>query len=415
MDSEFLSQYAHSVAQPAGQVVVRTGSHAMNFDLTEQQVAVQLAVRELASKYGPDYWREVDHAHSFPTAFYQEFVRDGWLGIAIPAEYGGGGLGMQEAGLVMEEIAASGAAMNGCSAVHITIFSMNVLVKHGSQAMRNDVLPAIAEGKLHVCFGVTEPDAGTDTSRVTTFARRDRDSFVITGRKVWISKADMADKMLLLARTTARNDAASTRGLSLFLVDMDRDHIHCRPIPKMGRNAVSSNEVLIDELRVPTTAMVGNENDGFRCLLDALNPERILLAHEAVGIGRIALETATRYAKERYVFGRPIGQNQGISFQLAESRVRLDSARLIARLAAWLYDEGRPCGAEANMAKFLCADAGFHAADIAVQAHGGMGYAEEYHVERYFRESRLPRLAPVSQEMALNYVAEHVLGLPKSY
>ncbi|MBE9375909.1 acyl-CoA/acyl-ACP dehydrogenase [Saccharopolyspora sp. HNM0983] len=388
----------------------------MDFELTEDQRAIRSAVRELAGRFGDDYWAQQDEQHRFPWEFYNAFAESGWLGIAIPEEYGGGGLGIQEAAILLEEVAASGAAMNGCSTMHLTIFGINVLVKHGSRQLREEVLPGVVDGSLHVCFAVTEPDAGTDTTRVSTFARRDGDSYVINGRKVWITKAGDSQKMVLIARTTPRDQVAKpTDGISLFVADLDPDAVQINPIAKMGRNAVASNELSIQDLRVPVSARIGEEGKGFRYLLDGLNPERILLAHEALGIGRAAIEHATRYANQREVFGRPIGQNQGLAFPLAEALTRLDAARLMARNAAWRYDSGLECGREANMAKFLCADAGFQAADAAVQTHGGMGYAREYHVERYFREARLMRLAPISQEMVLNYVSQHVLGLPRSY
>lgn len=388
----------------------------MDFELSEEQAALRREVRELAGRFGDEYWAERDARHEFPWAFYNAFAEGGWLGIAIPEEYGGSGLGIVEAALLLEEVAASGAAMNGCSAMHLTIFGLNPVVKHGHEALRRAVLPGAARGELHVCFGVTEPNAGTDTSRITTFARRDGDGYRINGQKVWTTKAGDSQKMLLLARTTPREQVARpTQGLSLFLVDMDRSAIELKAIPKLGRNAVASYEVFIDRLRVPLEARIGEEGQGFRYLLDGLNPERILLAHEALGIGRAALRRAVRYANERVVFDRPIGQNQGIAFPLAEALARLDAAELMARKSAWLYDRGLPCGREANIAKWLCAEAGFQAADTALQTHGGMGYAREFHVERYFREARLMRLAPISQEMVLNYVAEHVLGLPRSY
>ncbi|MFJ9100578.1 acyl-CoA dehydrogenase family protein [Streptomyces sp. NPDC102405] len=388
----------------------------MDFELGEQQRDIQAAVRDLARTFAPDYWADRDERGEFPWEFYDAFAKAGWLGIAVPEEYGGGGLGVLEASLLLEEVAASGAGMNGCSTMHLTIFGLNVLAKHGSQALRRAVLPHAATGELHVCFGVTEPDAGTDTTRISTFARREGDHYIVHGRKVWITKAGDSQKMVLLARTTPRDEVAKpTHGLSVFLADVDRNAMDIRPIPKMGRNAVASNEIVIDGLKVPVSARIGEEGQGFRYLLDGLNPERILLAHEALGLGRAALDAATRYASERIVFERPIGQNQGIAFPLAEALTRLDAARLMARNAAWRYDRGLDCGREANMAKFLCADAGFQAADRAVQTLGGMGYAREYHVERYFRESRLLRLAPVSQEMVLNYVSQHVMGLPRSY
>ncbi|MFP5021737.1 acyl-CoA dehydrogenase family protein [Pseudonocardia phyllosphaerae] len=393
----------------------------MDFALTTEQEDIRKAVRALAARFDDEYWAEHDQAVRFPEEFYDAFADAGWLGIAVPETYGGGGLGVLEAALLLEEVAASGAGMNGCSTMHLTIFGLNTIVKHGDEAMRSEVLPRAADGSLHVCFGVTEPDAGTDTTRISTFARREAGGdYVIDGRKVWITKAGRSQKMVLIARTTPRTAGAKpTDGMSLFLVDLDEGvasgQVELRAIPKMGRNAVSSYEVVMDGFRVPAAARVGEEGRGFRYLLDGLNPERILLAHEALGIGRAALGRAVRYAGERVVFDRPIGQNQGIAFPLAEAATRLDAAELVARHAAWRYDEGLPCGREANMAKWLCADAGFQSADAAVQTHGGMGYAREYHVERYFREARLLRLAPISQEMVLNYVAQHVLGLPRSY
>jgi acyl-CoA dehydrogenase len=388
----------------------------MDFELTEDQRTLRTAVRELAARFPDEYWAERDERHEFPREFYDEFARGGWLGIAIPEEFGGGGLGIQEAALLLEEISASGAGMNGCSALHLTIFGLNTIVKHGSEELRREILPRAADGSLHVCFGVTEPDAGTDTTRISTFARRDGDDYVINGRKVWITKAGDSQKMVLITRTTPREQVARpTDGMSLFLVDLDSDAVVLNPIPKMGRNAVASYEVLLDGLRVPATTRIGEEGKGFSYLLDGLNPERILLAHEALGLGRASVRRATRYAKDRVVFGRPIGQNQGIAFPLAEAITRLDAAELMARNAAWRYDRGLSCGREANMAKWLCAEAGFQAADQAIQTHGGMGYAREYHVERYFREARILRLAPVSQEMVLNYIAQHVLRLPRSY
>ena len=388
----------------------------MEFQLSDEQEHLRRAVRDLAGSFGDDYWAEKDAEHAFPWEFYNAFAEGGWLGIAIPEEYGGGGLGVFEASLLLEEVAASGAGMNGCSTMHLTIFGLNTIVKHGSPELRKEILPRAAAGDLHVCFGVTEPDAGTDTTRISTYARRDGDDYVIDGRKVWITKAGQSQKMVLIARTSRRDEVAKpTDGMSLFLIDIDPDHVHLQPIKKLGRNAVQSYEVVFDGLRVPESARIGEEGKGFRYLLDGLNPERILLAHEALGIGRAALRRAVEYGKQRVVFGRPIGQNQGIAFPLAEAATRLDAAELMARQAAWRYDQGLPCGREANMAKFLCADAGFQAADRAIQTHGGMGYAQEYHVERYFREARLLRLAPVSQEMVLNYVSMHVLGLPKSY
>jgi acyl-CoA dehydrogenase len=388
----------------------------VDFALTEDQEAIRRSVRELAGRFDDDYWADLDERHEFPWAFYTAFAEAGWLGIAIPEPYGGSGLGVQEAALLVEEIAASGAGMNGCSALHLTIFGLNTLVKHGSEELRRAVLPRAADGSLHVCFGVTEPDAGTDTTRIATIARRDGDEYVITGRKVWITKAAESQLMVLIARTTPREQVAKpTDGLSLFLIEHHGPNVQLEPIRKLGRNAVASYEVAFDEHRVPASTLIGEEGQGFRYLLDGLNPERILLAAEALGMGRAAIRHAARYARERIVFDRPIGQNQGVAFPLADSVARLDAAELMIRNAASRYDQGLPCGREANVAKYLAADAGFTAADRAMQTLGGMGYATEYHVERYFRESRILRLAPVSQEMVLNYVAHHVLDLPRSY
>lgn len=388
----------------------------MNFDTDPDHEALRVGLRELLTRFDDEYWARCDCEHRFPTEFYQALAAGGWLGVAIPSDYGGAGLGVTEAALLLQEIAASGAAMNGCSAIHLTIFGMNPVVKHGSPELRRQVLPRVVAGDLHVSFAVTEPDAGSDTSRITTRARRDGDNYVIDGRKVWITKAQQAEYLLLLTRTTPLDECTRRMdGMTLFLAPLDRSAVEIREIAKMGRNAVNSNELFIDGLRVPVTNRLGEEGEGFRYLLDGLNPERILLAHESVGIGRAAVRRAVEYAKTRVVFDRPIGQNQGIAFPLAEATMRLDAAELVARKAAWLYDQGRPCAREANTAKYLAADAAFMAADRAVQTHGGFGYAVEYHVERYFREARLMRIAPVSQEMVLNYVSEHVLGLPRTY
>jgi len=388
----------------------------VDFDLTEDQATIRDAVRELAGKFDEQYWVEKDAAHEFPTEFYDAFAKGGWLGITTPEEYGGHGLGITEASILLQEVAASGAGMNGASSMHLSIFGMHPVIVHGSEELKQRTLPRIVNGDLHVCFGVTEPGAGLDTTKITTFARRDGDKYIVNGRKVWISKAMESEKILLLTRTTKFEDVQKkTDGLTLFLTDLDRSKVEIRPIKKMGRNAVTSNELFIDGLEIPVEDRVGEEGKGFKYILDGLNPERMLVASEALGIGRAALRRATQYATDREVFGRPIGMNQGIQFPLADSLAHLDAAELVLRKATWLYDNGRPCAREANMAKYLCADAGFQAADRALQTHGGMGYSEEYHVARYFREARLTRIAPLSQEMVLNYLGEHVLGLPRSY
>lgn len=388
----------------------------MDFEPTEDQRAIRSAVRGLAARFDDQYWMEKDLAHEFPTEFYDAFASGGWLGITTPEEYGGQGLGITEASILLEEVAASGAGMNGASSMHLSIFGMHPVIVHGSPEMKARTLPRLVEGDLHVCFGVTEPGAGLDTTKITTFAQRDGDEYVVSGRKVWISKAIESEKVLLLTRTTRFEDAKKkTDGLTLFLTDIQVDGVEIRPIKKMGRNAVSSNELFIDGMRIPVEDRVGEEGKGFKYILDGLNPERMLVAAEALGIGRAALRRATQYANEREVFGRPIGKNQGLQFPLADSLARLDAAELVLRKATWLYDNGRPCAKEANMAKYLCADAAFECADRALQTHGGMGYSEEYHVARYFREARLTRIAPLSQEMVLNYLGEHVLRLPRSY
>jgi acyl-CoA dehydrogenase len=374
------------------------------------------AVRKACARFPDTYWRECDEAHEFPWEFYQAMAEGGWVGIAIPEAYGGGGGGITEASILLEEIAASGAAMNGCSAVHLSIFGMNPVVQHGSDEMKRKYLPRVATGELHVAFGVTEPDAGTDTSRITTRARLDGDHYVVRGHKVWTTKASLCEKVLLLVRTREPEPGErAVEGLTLLLADLQDPAVDIRPIAKVGRNAVVSCEVRYDDLHVSVEDRIGEEGKGFWYLLDGLNPERILIASEALGIGRVALDRAVRYAKDRVVFNRPIGANQGIAFPLAEAYARLHAAELAIREASRRYDDGLPCGEQANIAKWLAAEAGYQAADQAMQTHGGMGYAKEYDVERYWREARLMRLAPVSQEMVMNYVAEHVLKLPRSY
>lgn len=391
-------------------------SDGMSFELSEDQELIRKSVRELAARFDDQYWMDKDQAHEFPQEFYDAVAQGGWLGMTIPEEYGGHGLGITEATILAEEVARSGGGMNAASAIHMSIFGMQPVVVFGSDDLKARTLPRIVNGDLHVCFGVTEPGAGLDTSRITTFARRDGDSYVVNGRKVWISKAMESEKILLLTRTTPYDEVEKkTDGMTLFMTDLDRNHVDIRPIPKMGRNAVSSNELFIDDLRIPVEDRVGEEGKGFSYILHGLNPERMLIAAEALGIGRASLDRAVKYANERHVFDRPIGMNQGIQFPLADALAHLDAAELVLRKSTWLYDNGKSCGREANTAKYLCAEAGFAAADRALQTHGGMGYAEEYHVSRFFRESRLMKIAPVSQEMILNFLGSHVLGLPRSY
>lgn len=373
-------------------------------------------VQRVCKPFGDDYWRDLDARHEFPWDFYEAMAEGGWIGVAMPEAYGGGGLGITEASIVLEEVAASGAAMNGCSALHTSMFGMNPVVKHGSDWLRETYLPEVVAGRLHVAFGVTEPDAGTDTTAITTRARLDGDRYLVRGRKVWMTKAPYCQKVLLLVRTTPLDEVErKTHGLTLLLADLQSPQVEITPISKAGRNAVVSCEVTFDDLEVSVDHRVGDEGRGFTYLLDGLNPERILIAAEALGIGRVAIQRAVAYANERIVYGRPIGMNQGIAFPLADAYAHLHAATLVVREAGWRYDRGLPCGEQANLGKLLAAEAAFAAADRAMQTHGGFGFATEYDVERYWKESRLMRLAPVPQEMVLNYVAEHVLGLPRSY
>ncbi|GAA3981383.1 acyl-CoA/acyl-ACP dehydrogenase [Thermobifida alba] len=388
----------------------------MDFSKDTVHEDIRAAVRDLCANFSDDYWMEHDQSQEFPWDFYNAVVKGGWLGLTVPTEYGGGGLGVTEAAIVEQEIAASGAGMNGCSAVHIGIFGFEPIIKHGSEDLKQRFLPRLVTGDLHVSFAVTEPDAGTDTTNLSTFARKVDGGWLVSGKKVWITKAQEAERLILLARTTPRDQVAKkTDGLTLFFAPMDRERVTVRPIPKMGRNAIDTNELFIDDLFVADEDVIGEVGKGFRTILAGLNAERVISANAAIGIGRAALRRATNYAKERTVFGRPIGQNQGIAFPLAEALIKLDAADVMCQRAAWLIDNGHPSGREANAAKYLAAEAGFFAADAALSAHGGYGYSKEYHIERYFREARLMRIAPISQEMVLNYVAEHVLGLPRSY
>jgi len=386
----------------------------MDFALSEAQAEIHRQVGALARGFDWGYWREKDRKAEYPTEFVQAFADAGWLGLAIPEAYGGAGLGVTEAVLMLEAICASGAGLSGASPVHFAVFPPMPIIRYGSEDLRRRILPEIARGRLSLAFGVTEPNAGTDTSRIETMARRDGPGWVVTGRKVWTSNARRSGKMLLLART-AQAGAKKLDGLTLFVADLDPRTVEIREIEKLGRAAVDSNELIIDGLRIADEDVVGEVGRGFYHLLDSLNPERILVAGEAVGIGRVALERAAAYARESVVFGRPIGQNQAVAHPLALAWARLEGAWQQTLRAAWMFDQGQPCGAEANAAKVLAADAGFEAADAALQTFGGFGYAKEFDVERLWREVRLYKIAPVSQQMALNYLAERVLGLPKSY
>ena len=383
---------------------------------TDDQLAIRESVLKLCARFDAAYWRKTDETGEFPEAFVAAMADAGWLGAAMPVELGGSGLGLTEAAIAMQAVAESGAGFSGASALHLNIFGPMPVVKFGTEDQKRRLIPRLISGEDKICIGITEPDSGLDTSSLTTKAVRDGDHYVISGRKIWTTMAQRANKMLIVARTTPKDQVAkATQGISLFYVDFDRERIEATPIPKMGRKAVESNAVFIDDLRVPATDLIGEEGRGFYYLLEGLNPERVLFAAESVGLGRAALSRAAAYAKERVVFGRPIGQNQGVAHPLARSWAELEAANLMAFHAARLYDAGAECGAEANAAKYLGAEAGFNACEAAVMAHGGMGYAKEYDVERYFREAMIARLAPISREMVFNFLAEKVLGLPRSY
>ncbi|WP_203073363.1 acyl-CoA dehydrogenase family protein [Falsiroseomonas ponticola] len=388
----------------------------MDFQLSAEQEALREAIGRICGRFGDDYWLAKDRAHAFPHEFHQALAADGWLGICMPEGVGGAGLGVTEAAVMMQEIAQSGAAMSGASAVHMNIFGPMPVVVHGTAEQKARMLPPLIEGRERACFAVTEPNTGLDTTQLRTFAEKRNDRYVITGQKVWISTAQVADRMLILARTTPLEQVRKrSEGLSLFYTRLDRSRVEVREIPKMGRHAVDSNQLFIDGLEVPMEDRIGEEGKGFDYILHGLNPERILVAAEAVGIGFAAIARASQYAKERVVFGRPIGQNQAIQHPLAACWMQLEAARLMVMQAAWRYDQGMPCGAEANAAKYLAGEAGFNACQQAVMTLGGYGYAQEYHLERLLRESFIPRIAPVSPQLVLCYIAERVLGLPRSY
>jgi alkylation response protein AidB-like acyl-CoA dehydrogenase len=387
----------------------------VDFGLSELQQTVRRETLALANTFGLEYWREHDRDEAYPWEFVKAFADAGWLGVVIPEAYGGSGLGVIEAGLLLHSVGRSGAGTSGASAIHFYIFPLTPVIRHGSEQMKRTYLPLAAKGNLLCAFGVTEPTAGTDTSRISTRAERRGDRWIVNGQKVWTTNAQHADRILLLARTSPRQDEAPLQGLTLFFTNFDRTKCTVRKIDKLGRAAVDSNEVFFDGLEVPDEDVVGEVGRGFYHLLDGLNPERVVNALEAIGMGQWAVEYASNYARERRVFDRPIGQNQAIAHPLAHVWAELEAAELLAFKAAWLYDRGQPCGAEANAAKLLGGDAGFKACDQAVQTLGGFGYAKEFHVERMWREVRLFRIAPITQEMVLNYLAERVLGLPKSY
>ena len=386
----------------------------MDFFFTPEQLAIRDSVAKLCERFDADYWLERDRNGGFPADFHSAIADAGWLGIAMPAEHGGAGLGITEAALMMQTISESGAGFSGASAVHMNIFGLNPVVVFGSEEQKKRWLPPLIGGEQKACFAVTEPDAGLNTAKLKTSARREGDHYILRGQKIWISTAQVAAKMLILARS-APAGAKPTEGLSLFYTDLDRRYVEVREIEKMGRKAVDSNLLFIEELPVPAADLIGDDGKGFDYILHGLNPERILIAAEAIGLGRAALERAVAYASERIVFDRPIGQNQAVQHPLARCWMELEAAQLMVFKAASLYDKGEPCGAEANAAKFLAAEACFRACETAMLTHGGMGYAKEYHIERYFREAMIPRLAPVSPQLILCFIAEKVLGLPRSY
>jgi acyl-CoA dehydrogenase len=388
----------------------------LDFSLTPEQEALRDAVGRVCAQFGDDYWLKKDKEGGFPAELHQALAAAGWLGICIPEAYGGAGLGVTDAALMMQTISESGAGMSGASAIHMNIFGLNPVVVFGNEEQKQRMLPPLIAGREKACFAVTEPNIGLNTTKLQTRAEREGDHYVLNGTKVWISTAQVAEKMLILARTTPLEDTTEhTGGLSLFYTDLDRRFVEVREIDKMGRKAVDSNQMFIDGLRVPVADRIGEEGKGFQYILHGMNPERILIAAEAVGLGRVAIKRATQYAKERIVFDRPIGQNQAIQHPLAKCWMELEAANLMVLQAAYRYDKGLPCGAEANAAKYLAGEAGFSACQTAVMTLGGYGYAREFHVERYLREAFVPRIAPISPHLILCFIAEKVLGLPKSY
>ena len=384
--------------------------------LSDDQRQICEGVRGVVARFGDDYWLEHDESGEFPKDFHRAMADAGWLGITMPTEYGGSGLGVTEAALMMREISSHGGAMTAASSVHINLFGPHPIVVHGTPSQKAAWIPGLVAGKDQCCFGFTEPDAGLNTTRIKTFAEKVPGGYLVNGQKVWTSTAQVANKIMLLTRTTRYEDCKRpTDGITIFYTDLDRARIEVRRIPKMGRKAVDSNAVFIDKLFIPEDHRIGAEGKGFSYILDSLNPERILVGMEAIGIGVDALGRAAKYARERVVFDRPIGQNQGIQHPLAERWMNLAAANLMALQAARLYDAGKPCGAEANAAKFLGARAGYDACLQSVLTHGGFGYAKEYHVERLLREVTITRIAPVTEQLILSFIAEKVLGQPKSY
>lgn len=388
----------------------------MDFAFTDDQQNIRDAVLKVCSQFSDDYWLERDHEGVFPHEFHKTMAEAGWLGIAMPEDVGGAGLGITEASLMMQAVAESGGGMTAASSIHGPVFSMQPVNLFGTEEQRKRMIPPVLSGEDKICFAVTEPNAGLDTTKLKTRAVKCDGGYKITGEKIWISVAQVANKMMILARTTPLEDVKrKTEGLSLFFTDLDRSKIEVRLIHKMGRHAVDSNMLFIEDLFIPEEDRIGAEGDGFKIILHGLNPERILLGAEAIGLGRAAINRAAQYAKERVVFDRPIGMNQGIQHPLAKCWANIEAANLMVMKAATLFDKDESCGVEANAGKYLAAEAGFEACHTAMLTLGGMGYAQEYHVERYLREVLIPRTAPVSPHMILNFLAEKVLDLPKSY
>ncbi len=388
----------------------------MDFSISEDHRAIRDGVNAVVRQFDDEYWLARDDDGEFPRAFHRAMADAGWLGITMPPEYGGAGLGVTEACIMMHEVASHGGGMAASSTVHINLFGPHPIVVFGTDEQRKRWLPPLIEGKDQCCFGFTEPDAGLNTTAIKTFAEKVPGGYVVHGQKVWTSTAQVANKIMLLTRTTRLEDCKKpTDGITIFYTDLDRSKIEVRKIPKMGRKAVDSNAIFIDGLFIPEADRIGEEGKGFGYILHSLNPERLLIAAEAIAIGQDALRRATQYARERVVFDRPIGQNQGIQHPLAERWMALEAAWAMTLKGAWLYDQHQPCGAEANTAKFLGARAGYDSALQAVMTHGGFGYAKEYHVERLLREVTVTRLAPITEQLILSFIAEKVLDLPRSY
>jgi len=390
----------------------------MDHSFSEDQLAIRDAVAKISAPFDDAYWLKKDQEGGFPHEFHRAIAEAGWLGIMMPEELGGAGLGITEGCLMMQAVAECGGALSACTAVHINVFGPHPVVKHGTPEQRRRMLPPIIRGEVKPCFGITEPNAGLDTTRIQTRAEYDpkRKKYIVHGQKIWTSTAQVATKVLLLTRTTPiEKTKRPVDGLTLFFTDFDRDYVEVREIEKMGRHALDSNQVFYDGLPIPEEDRIGEEGMGFKYLLDGLIPDRLLVAAESVSVGRMALNRATAYAKERVVFGRPIGKNQAIQHPLAESWCKLEAADLLTYRACSLYDQGKSCGPEANAARFYAAESAFEACKRSIFAMGGMGYAKEFHVERYFREMQIYRIAPITPPMVLSYIGERVLGLPKSY